>query len=785
LGGTLFTCGATCDSPCPPPPSENDECANAIAIGDGTFAFNNSAATLSPEPVPCGLGGADLWYCYTATCDGLATATTCNGGVAGLDTVLAVYDGCCTTGGLGATLGCNDDGPPACPAPGGFSGSTVSFLVTAGQSYSIRVWGYNFALGSGDLTLSCLETEPCPDCPPGAFNENEPECADEYVDATNGGCNSIPNVFQQVDCGDTVCGTSGTYLFQGLQYRDTDWFEFCTAGGDVTVTATAPFNCRLFILDAACPPAILATNASTVPCVPVSVTAFGLAPGRYRFFVGPDVFAGVACGSPYVATLECAPGSGGGACCLPEFTCQLVNSEAECDGLGGTFLCAADCSACPLPPPTNEDCASAEALTLPAAVVGDTSQATPTNEISCSGVSQASPDVWYSVAGDGSTITASLCGSAYDTAIDVYCGSCGSLTCVVGVDDFCGLQSQASWCAQAGATYYIRVSGFFGAVGTFTLNVSSDGIPCVATVQCLPQGACCTQDGCFITTEVGCEGDYQGDGSTCGGLEYVEASCDGGFVDISGTGTDVGVHCDDCSASVTLPFDFPFFGNTYNSILVHSNGYIEMPPGLGFSDFSNDPNIPNSADPNNIIAVAWDDFYLANQGTIYAQTFTSPDRVVVQWNDIEQYFDQGDHNTFEAILFADGSIEFHRSFMTVQAADDVTTGIENSDGSVGLELESLDQGGDCRRIEANQVGNPCGGQCAGQVLADANCDGVVNNFDIDCFVLALTNPSAWAAQCSNGGACTLECVADTNGDTLVNNFDIDSFVTCIINQGCP
>ena len=55
---------------------------------------------------------------------------------------------------------------------------------------------------------------------------------------------------------------------------------------------------------------------------------------------------------------------------------------------------------------------------------------------------------------------------------------------------------------------------------------------------------------------------------------------------------------------------------------------------------------------------------------------------------------------------------------------------------------------------------------------DLNCDGVVNNFDIDPFVLALTNPSAYHAAYR---ACNV-MNADCNGDGQVDNFDIDPFV---------
>jgi len=56
---------------------------------------------------------------------------------------------------------------------------------------------------------------------------------------------------------------------------------------------------------------------------------------------------------------------------------------------------------------------------------------------------------------------------------------------------------------------------------------------------------------------------------------------------------------------------------------------------------------------------------------------------------------------------------------------------------------------------------------------DANCDGAVNNFDIDPFVLALVDAGRYALEHLT---CDALCTADCNGDGLVNNFDIDPFV---------
>lgn len=65
---------------------------------------------------------------------------------------------------------------------------------------------------------------------------------------------------------------------------------------------------------------------------------------------------------------------------------------------------------------------------------------------------------------------------------------------------------------------------------------------------------------------------------------------------------------------------------------------------------------------------------------------------------------------------------------------------------------------------------------------DANCDGVVNNLDINAFVVALIGGrSDWEQRYS----CNYLCSNDMNADGAVNNFDIDPFVVCVVMGGCP
>ncbi|QOJ14865.1 MAG: hypothetical protein HRU75_09520 [Planctomycetia bacterium] len=77
---------------------------------------------------------------------------------------------------------------------------------------------------------------------------------------------------------------------------------------------------------------------------------------------------------------------------------------------------------------------------------------------------------------------------------------------------------------------------------------------------------------------------------------------------------------------------------------------------------------------------------------------------------------------------------------------------------------------------------------------DANCDGAVNNFDIDPFVAAILDPASPTpppGYSGNADCWALRlCWGDVSGDDLLNNFDIDPFVACILGsplpgEGCP
>lgn len=169
------------------------------------------------------------------------------------------------------------------------------------------------------------------------------------------------------------------------------------------------------------------------------------------------------------------------------------------------------------------------------------------------------------------------------------------------------------------------------------------------------------------------------------GYTWIDSDEPGGpafnWVDISGTGTPV-VLTDDAFLEVTLPFTFSFYGVDQSLIKVCSNGYLTF--GTDGTDFSNDP-IPDTIDPNNLIAPFWDDLNPVEGGTIHYESSSS--EFTVQYTDIEHYVGGGEIGTytFQVTLKASGEIIYQYLSVT-GVLNSATIGIEDPAGVDGLEV---------------------------------------------------------------------------------------------------
>jgi hypothetical protein len=148
----LARAGAVYTTSVAPTLVSGDTCSNPIPLPTGTFVGCTDTATPSFGNVTtCGLGGGgqgpDVWFRFAPECSGNAIFDTLG---STFDTVLSVHSGC-PTAASGNSLVCNDDGGFAAPNN---RASIVSLTFQGGQTYFIRVSGYNTA--SGQYTLRSL-----------------------------------------------------------------------------------------------------------------------------------------------------------------------------------------------------------------------------------------------------------------------------------------------------------------------------------------------------------------------------------------------------------------------------------------------------------------------------------------------------------------------------------------------------------------------------------------------------------------------------------------------------
>ncbi len=237
----------TIGEPCGEAPSNFIcEMAREIPGTPGTHTVSLDLNDISPpfpvESWSCGGSSISIntpaWFTFTPTQNGTATFTTCNGNT-GYDTVVKVFQGTC--GGTGIQLGCNDDseGENCSNDCGANRASTLSFPVTAGNTYYIEVGSYgptpsscSYCLGAtlsiaeAECTLDsqCDDSNPCTlDSCDGYVCQNTPvsagtACTDDHNQCTADQCNDAGECVHDPlpsgsACGDptsTVCNSPDT-----------------------------------------------------------------------------------------------------------------------------------------------------------------------------------------------------------------------------------------------------------------------------------------------------------------------------------------------------------------------------------------------------------------------------------------------------------------------------------------------------------------------------------------------------------------------------------------------
>jgi hypothetical protein len=153
---------------------------------------------------------------------------------------------------------------------------------------------------------------------------------------------------------------------------------------------------------------------------------------------------------------------------------------------------------------------------------------------------------------------------------------------------------------------------------------------------------------------------------------------------------------DDNHVNVQLPFEFQYFGRTYDEITINSNGWVSFE--LCDIDYFYNYTIPMALGPKAILAPFWDDLEVINNDSI--RVYTNHDEVngrfIIEWSRALNGFDEFTEETFAIHLYdqiamptesGDGVIEFHYFEIADIDADKnyATVGIEDHTKNEGIQ----------------------------------------------------------------------------------------------------
>ena len=117
--------------------------------------------------------------------------------------------------------------------------------------------------------------------------------------------------------------------------------------------------------------------------------------------------------------------------------------------------------------------------------------------------------------------------------------------------------------------------------------------------------------------------------------------------DANGEGDGVGSNSTD---TLDLPFQFIYYGESYNQITVCSNGFISFGENSN-GEFRN-WRLPGALGPNGMIAPFWDDMHMNSNSGIFSYYDSEEDYFVIQWEQmINGAANHPDEETFQIILY--------------------------------------------------------------------------------------------------------------------------------------
>ncbi|MBP6557073.1 MAG: fibronectin type III domain-containing protein [Flavobacterium sp.] len=482
----------------------NDICNNAISLTSGVSCSATTGSTTDAndnnETGDCTNGTEKaVWYKFTATS---STHTITVDGIAGFDAVIGAITTCGTT---------------TIPTGGACADSTIDdgieiltlTSLSIGSTYYIQVYDYNGDMTNNGFTI-CITAPPACTAPvsqatsltlgtitstaiPASFTGT----ADGYLvirstsstapsQPVNGVIYSGANIgtlgsgltFVQTGSSTSITGTGLT--------GNTQYYYFIYAYNNTSCSNGPAYNLA----------GALTGNGITCPAVPNSVSTSGITSSGFTLnWTAPT--GGSSGAVTYTVQITTDSGYTSNISGSP-FTISAPTTSLNITGLsvGNTYyyriLAGNGCNSSYVTgsviiPVANDNCSGAIALTVNptttcSATTSGTSVGASQSQTGCLGT--ADDDVWFNFVATGTShIITVTPGTMSDAVMQIFSGSCGSLTSLACLDNTAGSSIETTTLTglTSGNTYYVRVYSYSSSSGqgTFTLCVNTL-TPCVA-----------------------------------------------------------------------------------------------------------------------------------------------------------------------------------------------------------------------------------------------------------------------------------------------------------------
>jgi hypothetical protein len=499
-----------------PEPPANDEFAGAIEVFENAPYQGDTSGATGDAACSCAQGYDfyDVWHLFVPPVTTEYSISLCN---SLFDTTLSIYDDQLTE------IGCNDD---SCG-----SQSKLNLMLTGGQIYYIRIAGFDGDTGGYLLNITRYLQEP--------LNDKCTDAIEVFLDTLYYGTTAGAKGTGTSNCSGTdrldvwhyfvplqtgyhtvsLCGSSFNTTVaiydgcNGVELACND--NICDTQSEVAVYLTAGYTYLIRIAGISgktgdyvilvserlvqppnddCNNAIEVFEGVTYDGDNIGALGdTGCSCGYYFDFY--DVWHSFTptqtkeylislCGSNFDTTMSVYDSCMGMEIACNDDSCGsqselvlLLNSGqtyliriAGYDGDMGNYSLTITES---IHPPINDDCQNPIPLLLNVPYTGSTISAGGSSVSTCS--DDDTLDVWFSYTPAESGIyEIDLCDSQFDTTLSVY-DTCGGMELACN-DDFCQLQSQLSIYLETATTYLIRIAGYRGAIGSYTIIVGTDCI---------------------------------------------------------------------------------------------------------------------------------------------------------------------------------------------------------------------------------------------------------------------------------------------------------------------